>query len=130
MYGQVDIKYGVVYKQPYLIAMLCLDFVTSIIFGVYYEYNYYLMFSTLFGMIGVYNYRPNWIHLYQFFNMTALCLRIYTIFLTQQLYFWVLVDLNFYTLYKYWYFIFELKLLDESNLTSIRNGWIYSFDRF
>ena len=111
MYGHVDIKYGVVYKQPYLIAMLCLDFVTSIIFGVY-------------------NYRPNWIHLYQFFNMTALCLRIYTIFLTQQLYFWVLVDLNFYTLYKYWYFIFELKLLDESDLTSIRNGWIYSFDRF
>ncbi len=123
VYSASELKRNIIEKNAYMFLFLLFDIIGQIVNGVYYEPNFYVIPATLMGIIGVWKFRYNFLVFYQVSNYASLCLKIYTIYLTNVLYLWVFVVVNFYTMYKYWFYIFEIKMLNENDIIHLRNGW-------
>jgi len=123
VYSASELKRNIIEKNAYMFLFLLFDIIGKIVNGVYYEPNFYVIPATLIGIIGVWKFRYNLLVFYQVCNYASLCLKIYTIYLTNVLYLWVFVVINFYTMYKYWFYIFEIKMLNENDIIHLRNGW-------
>jgi len=128
IYSSHELKKSVSSKYYSAMFLLFIDIAMSITFGIFNYMNYYTLPCLLLGFIGVHQFRSRILTLHQFYNMSVICLRIYTINISNELYLWSLIPITYYILYKFWYFIFLLNLLYEDDIKQLRNGWINSYD--
>jgi hypothetical protein len=112
-------------KSICLIFLYFLDVVINIIYSVYWNYNFYVIPLSLSGVIAAWKYYSRPIYIYQLNLAISICMKIYTIFLNQQPYLWIFIPLEFYFIYRFWYFKFELGYLSENDIYGLRNNDLY-----
>lgn len=117
------LKRNIIEKNSVMMVLTFLDMIFSFIYGIYYTLNFYNLPLILSGMIGTWTYRPKLIYIYQIYNAINICLRCYTIIDYGELYLWSLMPIQFYFIYKHWFYIFEINQLNEDELNIVRKGW-------
>lgn len=127
LYSSNELKKNIMDSLPIMMSIIFVDLVFTIIFSVYNEINLYVFPGILFGITGVWKYYPNLLFFFQMYNITNIYLRCYTIFLTNQAYLITFSVFQFYEIYKFWKFYFELKMLNQNDLNLLRSGWQPNF---
>ena len=129
-FSSTELKRRVTDVNPIVIITVFLDIISSVIFGIYFEPNFYIIPFLILGVIGAWKYNVHLLCLFQFIGYGNQFLRAYTIFFSNQYYLLTAVPIQFYTTYKIWIYLGDIKILNNSDLQSIRNGWTYMDDYF
>jgi len=122
-----DAKQNVVNMQRFMKITLLMDLLSSIFYGLRFEPIFYIFPFLGVGLYGIWKFRPNLVICYQLYVMINICLRIYIAFLEEimwrKVFYWALVPLEFYTLYKSWYYVWEIRMLNSYDRKVLRKGW-------
>jgi len=118
-----ELKRNLSFKHPIMMFGVFLELVFTLVFGIYFEPNFYGFPFALTGIIGTWYYRPNFILAFQLYNLANVTLRTYTIFLTGVKYLWIFIIIDHFIIYKFWKFREEIKTLIIDDIESLRKGW-------
>lgn len=122
IFSSSELKKKVIDSQPLILLSIFIDIAFTIIYGIYYNINFYLTPLSLFGIFGSWKYRTNFLQLYQLNLIANICLRIWTISITKEIFLWSFIPFQFLILNKNWKFMWEINFLNEEDLKSIRYG--------
>lgn len=122
-----DAKQNVINMQRFMKITLLLDFLSSIFYGIRFEPIFYIFPLLGVGLYGIWRFRPNLVICYQVYIMINICLRIYIAFLEEiiwrKVFYWTFIPMEFYTLYKSWYYVWEIRILNSYDRKVLRKGW-------
>ncbi len=121
--NNANFKRSLINNNPIMLTLLFLDLSLSFVYGIYYNINFYLIPTIIPGIIGVWSYRSKFLYLYQICNSANICIKCYTIILYGEPYLWSLMTLQFYFIYKHWFYIFQIKQLSNEEIDIVRKGW-------
>jgi len=122
-----DAKMNVFKLQKIMKFMIIGDFLSSIFYGItFYPILYILPFIGI-GLYGIWKYNYKFVLAFQLYVMSNICLKVFVSTITtnnyQKISYFIFIPYDFYLLYKCWFWIWEMKVLNSYDRKQLMRGW-------
>lgn len=126
MFGNYEIKHNLMNSQILIKLLVFLDLFLTILYGVtFYPILTFLPFF-IFGIYGVWKYRPNFVTIYHLSNIVKICFFVYCGSINTEIplkiYYYSVVPVEFFMLHKFWLFNHRILSISQYERDVIRGS--------